>query len=173
MQMFTRYFTLANRPDLLLAFGLIASTLLAIPAAHYIGWNSSASAAPIGFYLRTAPHPKRGQLVEVCLPPAWAKFAMERGYIRHSWRCPDGSEPLGKIIAGMPGDVLDIDPATVLRVDSRGRPMPHVFGKEHIGKDQIWLSGTARKSFDSRYFGTIAEENVIANLSPLWTWGKP
>jgi conjugative transfer signal peptidase TraF len=158
---------------MLLAFLLIASTLLAIPAAHYIGWNSSTSAAPIGFYLRTPPHPKRGQLVEVCLPPEWARFAMDRGYIRHSWRCPDGSEPLGKIIAGMPGDTLDIDPATVLRVDSMGRPMPRVSGTERIGKDQVWLSGTARKSFDSRYFGTVPETNIIANLTPLWTWGKP
>jgi conjugative transfer signal peptidase TraF len=170
--MFTRYFVLADRLDLLLAFALIASTLLAIPAAHYIGWNSSASAAPIGFYLRTAPQPKRGQLVEVCLPPAWAQFAMDRGYIRHSWRCPDGAEPLGKIIAGMPGDVLEIDPATVLRVDSRGRPMPHVLGKEHIGINQVWLYGSARKSFDSRYFGPVPIANVIANLTPLWTWGK-
>jgi conjugative transfer signal peptidase TraF len=171
--MFTRYFVLADRLDLLLAFALTASTLLAIPAAHYIGWNSSASAAPIGFYLRTAPHPKRGQLVEVCLPPAWAQFAMDCGYIRHSWRCPDGAEPLGKIIAGMPGDVLEIDPATVLRVDSMGRPMPHVFGKEHISMDEVLLYGSARKSFDSRYFGPVPIANVIANLTPLWTWGKP
>jgi conjugative transfer signal peptidase TraF len=172
MQMFTRHFALADRLDTLLAFLLIASTLLAIPAAHYIGWNSSASAAPIGLYLRTAPHPKRGQLIEVCLPPRWAKFAMDRDYIRHSWRCPDGSEPLGKIVAGIPGDTLWIDPATVLPRDSMGRPMPHYFGVQHLRSRQLWVSGSARKSFDSRYFGPVPMANVIANLTPLWTWGR-
>jgi conjugative transfer signal peptidase TraF len=170
--MFTRHFTLATWLDTLLAFGLIASTVLAIPAAHYIGWNSSTSAAPIGFYLRTAPHPKRGQLVEVCLPHAWAEFGIARGYIRHSWRCPDDSEALGKIVAGMPGDTLWIDPATVLPRDSMGRPMPHYFGMQHLKPGEIWVYGSARKSFDSRYFGPVPMANVIANLRPLWTWGK-
>src|SRR5690242_8121599 len=96
---------------------IAAGGLAVLVLSRWIGWNSSTSAAPIGFYLRSKAQPKRGQLVEVCLPPEWAKFAMDRGYIRHSWRCPDGSEPLGKIIAGMPGDELDVDPSTVLKTD--------------------------------------------------------
>jgi conjugative transfer signal peptidase TraF len=163
---------LANRLNKLLTLGAIVSTLLTVGAAHWIGWNSSPSAAPVGFYWRSDKRLKRGGLVEVCLPHAWAEFAIERGYIGHSWRCPDGSEPLGKTVLGMPGDTLWIDPATVLPRDHLGRPMPHVFGLEHLGPDEIWLHGTAHNSFDSRYFGAVPMANVIATLSPLWTWGK-
>jgi hypothetical protein len=33
--------------------------------SRFIGWNSSPSAAPVGFYWRSKPALKRGQLVEV------------------------------------------------------------------------------------------------------------
>jgi conjugative transfer signal peptidase TraF len=150
---------------------IIFAALLA--SSHWIGFNSSASAAPVGFYWRGTVALKRGQLVEVCLPHAWADFSIARGYIGHSARCSDGSEPLGKTILGMPGDTLWIDPATVLKQDMLGRPMPHYFERQHIDKGQIWLFGSARNSFDSRYFGEVPMANVIATLTPLWTWGKP
>jgi conjugative transfer signal peptidase TraF len=155
---------------------VIPAGMLALPlvGSQWIGWNSSASAAPIGLYLRRKPQPKRGQLVEVCLPPAVARFGIARGYINHGWSCPDGSEPLGKIIAGMPGDTLWIDPATVLKADSRGRPMDHFpFGAYRLKPGEVWLYGSNPKSFDSRYFGPVPMANVRANLAPLWTWGKP
>jgi conjugative transfer signal peptidase TraF len=146
------------------------SILAVVGLSRSVGWNSSPSAAPVGFYWRSAKPLKRGDLVEVCLPHAWADFAIARGYIGHSSLCPDGSEPLGKTVLGMPGDTLWVDPATVLPRDRLGRPMPHVFGREHLGPDEIWLHGTARNSFDSRYFGPVPLANVIANLTPLWTW---
>ena len=146
--------------------------VVAVGLSHWIGWNSSPSAAPVGFYWREKPELKRGQLVEVCLPRGWAQFAMERGYIGYSWRCPDGSEALAKTVLGMPGDTLWIDPATVLPRDHLGRPMPHVFGREHLKAGVVWLHGSAPNSFDSRYYGAVPIANVIANLSPLWIWGK-
>src|SRR5690348_5747495 len=114
-----REFLLYLRYDYLLL--VIPAGVFALPlvGARWLGWNSSASAAPIGLYLRSKPQPKHGQLVEVCLPPAVARFGIARGYIRQSWSCPDGSEPLGKIITGMAGEVIDVDPATVLKADSR------------------------------------------------------
>jgi conjugative transfer signal peptidase TraF len=146
------------------------SIFAAVSLSRLVGWNSSPSAAPVGFYWRSAPHLERGQLVEVCLPSAWAQFAIARGYIGYSWRCPDGSEALAKTVVGMPGDTLWIDPATVLPRDHLGRPMPHVLGREHLKAGEIWLHGSAPNSFDSRYYGAVPIANVIANLSPLWTW---
>ena len=172
MQMFTKHFMPADQLDKLLIFALIAGSLLALGISRFIGWNSSPSAAPVGFYWREKLQLQRGQLVEVCLPYGWAQFAIERGYIAHSHRCPDGSEPLAKTILGMPGDTLWIDPATVLKKDTLGRPMPHMFGLQHVGNGQIWLHGSARNSFDSRYYGVVPAANVIANLAPLWTWGS-
>ena len=86
--MFTRYYVLADQLLTVLAIALAVSTLLAtIGASHFIGFNSSPSAAPVGFYWRTAPRPGRGQLIEFCLPEDVAEFAAARGYIGHG-SCP-------------------------------------------------------------------------------------
>jgi conjugative transfer signal peptidase TraF len=116
--------------------------------------------------------PRRGQLVEVCLPEDVAEFAIARGYIGYSSRCPDGSEPVGKIVVGMPGELVDVEPATVLNTDSLGHTIEHFpFGEYRLKAGEIWLHGDARNSYDSRYFGGVPARNVIANLSPIWTWG--
>jgi len=150
---------------------LSVNAALIVGASHYIGLNTSASAAPVGFYLRTAAHPGRGKLVEVCLPPNVAGFGVERGYIGHSWRCADGSEAVGKVVLGMPGDVVEIDPATVLKADTAGRPLDHFrFGRYRLRAGEIWLYGSAYNSWDSKYYGGVPVANVISNLSPIWTW---
>jgi conjugative transfer signal peptidase TraF len=171
LRMVAGYLPLHSRKRRALCVLLIVNAGLLALASRFVGLNTSTSAMPEGFYWRMAAHPARGQAVEVCLPHAWAKFAIERRYIGHSWRCPDGSEAVGKMIMGMPGDTVTVDPATVLKVDTLGRPMPHVFGPQHLGIGQIWLYGSARNSFDSRYYGAVPAANVIANLAPLWTWG--
>jgi conjugative transfer signal peptidase TraF len=165
------YFPLQSRKQRVVCATLFVYAILVCCTAHLVGVNTSPSAAPVGFYWRSAPHPERGQLVEVCLPPNVARFGVERGYINHSWRCPDWSEPVGKIIAGMPGDEVDIEPATVLKTDTLGRPINHVaFGQHKVEPGQVWLSGLARNSWDSRYWGEVPIANVIANLTPIWTW---
>jgi conjugative transfer signal peptidase TraF len=149
---------------------LVIATL-AVGASHFIGVNTTASAAPVGFYLRTAPRPERGQLVEICLPPSVAKFGVERGYIGRSWRCPDGSEAVGKVLAGVAGDVVTIDPATVLKTDSHGRSLDHFpFGKYRVKPGEVWLYGSAWNSWDSKYYGAVPVQGIRANLSPIWTW---
>ena len=167
----TDYLALRWRyPGVLLAT-VFASAALLVGACHFVGLNTSASAAPIGFYLRTAPRPGRGKLVEVCLPSSVAKFGIVRGYIGHSWRCSDGSEAVGKIILGMPDDLVNIDPATVLKADTAGRPLEHFpFGRYRVKPGEIWLYGSARNSWDSRYYSAVPMANVIANLAPIWTW---
>jgi conjugative transfer signal peptidase TraF len=162
---------LANRLDIVLAIGLVVSSLLAvIGGSHFIGFNSSPSAAPVGFYWRTAPRPGRGKLVEFCLPEDVAEFAEARGYIGHG-SCPGEAESLGKIVTGMPGDIVTVDPATVLTTDSAGRPMEHFpFGQYRIPVGEVWVNGTARNSFDSRYYGGVPISNVRASLEPLLTW---
>jgi conjugative transfer signal peptidase TraF len=152
-----------------LGLALTLSTLLALP--HWFTVNRTTSSAPMGIYLRTAPRLGRGKLVEVCLPYKVALFAASRAYIRSAGRCSDNTEPVIKEIGGMPGDEVYVDPATILKVDSGARPMPNSFpGWHRIPVGQIWLSGSARNSFDSRYFATVSINNVQAVLVPLWTW---
>jgi conjugative transfer signal peptidase TraF len=162
---------LATRLPRMLATGLAVSILLAVVgASHFIGFNSSPSAAPVGFYWRTAPRPRRGKLVEFCLPEDVAVFAEARGYIGHG-SCPGDTESLGKVVTGMPGDVVSVDPAAALKRDTAGRPMtPFPFGQYRVPAGEVWVHGAARNSFDSRYFGPVPIANIRASLEPLVTW---
>jgi conjugative transfer signal peptidase TraF len=154
-----------------LASGLVVSTLLTLlVGSHFIGFNNSPSAAPVGFYWRTAPRPGRGKLVEVCLPEAVAEFAITRGYIGYG-SCLGGAESVGKIVLGIPGDTVTVDPATVLKTDSLRRPIGHVpFGSYRVPAGEVWLYGAARNSFDSRYFGAVPIAGICDNLTPLFSW---
>ena len=162
---------LANPLHRLLAPLLFVNTVVAVLIASlFVGFNSTPSAAPVGFYWRTASRPGRGKLVEFCLPEDVAEFALARGYIGHG-SCPGDTESLGKIVTGMPGDIVTVDPSTVLKTDSAGRRMEHFpFGQYRVLDGEIWVHGTARNSFDSRYFGSIPISNVRATLRPLLTW---
>lgn len=156
-----------NRP-LLVGMAAMAG-LLALP--HWFIVNRTSSSAPRGIYLRTAAPPGRENLVEVCLPHEVAVFAASRAYVRASGACTDNTEPLIKKIGGMPGDEVYVAPASILATDSGGRPMEESFpGWHRIPAGEIWLSGSARNSFDSRYFGALPITNVNAVLEPLWTW---
>lgn len=156
-----------TRPLLVTATAVAA--LLGLPRWFIV--NRTPSSAPRGIYFRTAARPGRGKLVEVCLPHEVALFAASRAYIRSAGRCRDNTEPIIKEIGGIAGDEVYVDPATILAVDSGARPMPNSFpGWHRIPAGQIWLSGNARNSFDSRYFSTVPINNVQAVLVPLWTW---
>ena len=162
---------LATRLPRTLATGLAVSILLAVVgASHFIGFNSSPSAARVGFYWRTAPRPERGKLVEFCLPENVAVLAEARGYIGHG-SCPGDTESLGKIVTGMPGDVVSVESAAALKRDTAGRPMEHFpFGQYRVPAGEVWVHGTARNSFDSRYFGPVPIADIRASLEPLVTW---
>ena len=72
---------------------------------------------------------------------------------------------------GMPGDIVTVDAATVLRTDRVGRPLEHFsFGQYRVRAGEVWVKGTARNSFDSRYFGPVPIANIRASLEPLVTW---
>jgi conjugative transfer signal peptidase TraF len=153
-----------------LTTALVVNILGAVILSRFVGFNSSTSAAPIGFYWRTAPRLGRGKLVEFCLPEDVGEFAYARGYIGHGL-CPGSTEALGKIIIGMPGDTVTVDPGAALKRDTAGRPMEHFpFGPYRVPAGEVWVQGTARNSFDSRYFGPIPLSKLRANLEPLLTW---
>lgn len=159
------------RPDgcRLLFLAGIASVLFLAP--HFIIVNRTPSSAARGIYLRTHAALRRGELVEVCLPHAVAVFAASRAYIRSTGRCAHNGEPVIKVVGGMPGDEVYVDPASILSTDSGGRSMTRSFpGRHLIQPGQIWLDGNAPNSFDSRYFSSVPMGNVQAVLRPIWTW---
>jgi conjugative transfer signal peptidase TraF len=152
-------------------------------------WTLTASVPP-GLYRRTQAPLVRGQFVAFCLPLATAQFGWQRGYIQHvpDWpllqECPHGYQPLLKPIAAVAGDVVELT-AEMVRVnetsvphsathaqDRQGRPLPHwPWGRYQLVPGELWVMSTTRpNSWDSRYFGPIRAESVIATAKPVWVW---
>ena len=147
--------------------------LLALVAKYALGIviNTTPSAAPVGIYRSVSALPVAGDLVQVCLPHIWARFAQTRGYIGGGGPCADQSMPLVKQVGGTSWSQIYIPPESILPIDSHGRPMPHfVFGKYTVPLGEIWLHGDDRNSFDSRYFGPVPEGYVQSVLVPVITW---
>ncbi len=158
----------------------------ALAACHglRVRWNMSASVAP-GLYLELAGPPARGDLVTVCLPEAVARWARGRGYLRRG-RCPGESGRLGKWIAAVEGDRVEVrSMGTIVNgrwlegsrrvdYDSRGRRVPLVpEGEVVLRPGEVWLhSGRSTRSFDSRVFGPLEVDRVQGVLEPLWTLGQ-
>ena len=148
---------------------VLIAALFGLP--RWIIVNRTPSSAPCGIYFRTHRPFKRGDLVEVCLPHEVAQFAARRAYIRGTGRCGDNTEPVIKEIGAMPGEEVYVNPRNILATDSGGRSMTRSFpGWHRIPVEEIWLEGSARNSFDSRYFGPLAIQNVNAVLKPIVTW---
>lgn len=123
---------------------------------------------------------QRGDIVFVC-PPSGAAMAeaWRRGYLR-SGLCGGGFAPLIKLVAGVPGETVVIDKvvridgrlltgSVLLQKDSRGRPISaHGGGRIPIGS--IYLHSAYRGSFDSRYFGPVAADNVLGLAREVLTF---
>ncbi len=139
----------ATRSALGIAGGLTITALILIAIGKVFGIliSNTDSAAPTGIYRVTGHEIRRGELVAACLPIAIAQEGLARGYLR-TGGCPGGAEPVGKIAAGLPGDVVEIEPGRVsvngrrfadsatAAHDSHGRPLAHVSsGKHRVAPD--------------------------------------
>ena len=138
---------------------------------------------PIGLYRITRGLSVRGAIVLVCLPPDIAAFALERGYVPHGGACAHGTIPIGKVVLGVAGDTVTVIAAGLLlngvpvpnskalASDHRGRSLPKLrYGARVLGCGTVWLhSPYSAWSFDSRYFGPVADGYAVAVVQPLWT----
>jgi conjugative transfer signal peptidase TraF len=98
------------------------------------------SAAPAGIYRTVAAPLTRGELVLACLPSQSARLALQRGYLG-AGDCPNGVEPVAKIIGALPGDSVEIQPLWIaingIRIprsstaarDTMGRSLSPIFMK--------------------------------------------
>lgn len=169
-----------------LLLGLVAASYLAVPflstGAPPLLLNTSCS-VPCGLYLRRARPPRRGDLVAACLPGEVGTFARRRGYVAAGRRCPDGQAPVLKRLAATAGTrvelrqgVLALDgrpvPGCALRqADSAGRPLPALRRVPYeVPPGHVLLLADHPFSFDGRYFGPVAESQLLAAYRPLWTW---
>jgi conjugative transfer signal peptidase TraF len=171
----------------LIAFaGAIITTALLAVIAHTFGLmiTMTDSASPAGVYRLASDAPlNRGALVAACLPISMAQQGLARGYLGKG-DCPGGVEPVAKLAAALPGDVLQVERgwvavngdrlprSQVAARDSAGRTLPHVpWGRRTVAPDEVWLFGFHDpKSWDGRYFGPVPTASVCGVLKPVVTW---
>ena len=153
-----------------------------LPSLH-LTFNRTPS-VPVGFY-RTFPvdrAPRRGDLVEICLPDALAAFASQRNYVPPG-PCSAKTAPLLKYVAAVDGDRVDLDAAgvhvngrilpgsRVLSRDEAGRGITHIrFTRYALHGDEVWLATTAPNGWDSRYYGALPVRNIRAYAQAFVTW---
>src|SRR5438270_2330544 len=162
----------------MLALGTLTSVLI-IPAFAGIRLNYSPS-LPVGLYVVTSD--RSSDLIEFCPTGPYASLAANRGY-RNEGNCPDGGAPLMKPIAAQPGDTVEISSrgfvvngnalpnSAPLNVDTDGRSLQHwPFGKYRVETGTVWvISSYNRRSFYSRYFGSVTVNRIRHHLRVLLT----
>lgn len=160
---------------LLWAGGLRLNVTGSLPPGLYRALSASASAAA-GF--------RRGDLAGFCLESGnpYAGLARERGYVGPG-ACPFGLKPLLKMVAGRPGDRVEISvaglavngrflPGTARPArDGRGRPLPpSLLQAGEIPEGFALMLSFVEGGFDGRHFG-LTPLSDLRLARPLWTWG--
>ncbi len=162
---------------------LSASALLVAVASAFelrVNWTES---MPRGLYQRVDSALVRGELVAVCLAGEAARLARERSYVI-SGSCESGLAEIVKRIVAIPGDRVELgrdgvrvngEPiagSELLDRDSQGEPLAHAEeGEIVLAEGRYFVMGTnVRRSWDSRYFGPIAREQIVGGARPLWTF---
>jgi conjugative transfer signal peptidase TraF len=160
------------------AASIIAGLLSAACAAQItcnpnplLVWNVTAS-APVGLYRRSFLSLARGDWVLVKAPEWVRRLAADRRYV-------PANVPMVKRIAAVAGDTV-CRFNTVVTVngyvraiarmrDNNGRPLPVWQGCKVLKPDQIFVLTAPAASFDGRYFGLLARQNIVERIAPLWT----
>lgn len=158
---------------------LAAADLLGAVCRRFVCVNLSPS-LPRGLY-RPVPLPlARGRLVSACLPLDAARLGRSRSYLPPGL-CPGDSAPVLKVLAALPGDLVEITPSGVLvngdrlrdsavhAADSHGRRLSPVPRGRYRLRGCYWLAAPHPDSWDSRYFGCLPRESLREVLIPWWT----
>ena len=87
---------------------------------------------------------------------------------------PDGSL-VGKFIRGIPGDKVEVREDDTVWINGKklAAGMPHLrgmnptqkkkfYGSRILKEDEYWMMGTKYLSFDSRYWGPIHKDQIVA-----------
>ncbi len=165
---------------LTLSISLFALSVGARISGIYINTTPS---LPVGFYRIIDEPIVSGAYVAFC-PPQGSVFDMAkvRGYINPG-DCPGGYGLLLKRVFAQSGDAVSIDQAGIfvngehlpdsaqLTTDAEGQPLPQYRLKAVLNDSEyLLLSDLNPQSFDARYFGLIARDQIKQVVRPIFTW---
>ena len=138
---------------------------------------------PVGFYKVVDEPILSGAYVAFC-PPQNAVFDMarDRSYINRG-DCPGGYGLLLKRVFAQSGDTVFIDQAGIfvngehlpnsaqLKIDAEGHALPQYRLQTVLDDSEyLLLSDLNPQSFDARYFGLIARDQIKQVVRPVFTW---
>lgn len=140
------------------------------PGRPWLLANATPSEPP-GLYIGWAGRPTVGSLVAFRAPPAAFPYADLRLKELHR-------VPLLKGVAAGPGDTVCTtsgrlvinghDRAPIAQADRQGRALPRWRGCRPLGAEELFaFSDRVPNSFDSRYFGPVAQSAVLGVYRPL------
>ena len=165
---------------LILSIGLF---VLSIAAKSYGIYINTTTSLPLGFYRIIDESIQKGAHVAFC-PPQTDLFddALARGYIGRG-NCPGGYSLLLKRVVAMAGDTVLIDQAGIvvngehlpnsaqLKADANNQPLQQYRFDAVLGDaEYLLLSDLNPQSFDARYFGFIARDQIKQVVHPILTW---
>ena len=138
---------------------------------------------PVGFYKVVDEPIASGAYVAFC-PPRNEVFDMakDRFYINPGY-CPGGYGLLLKRVLALSGDTVSIDQAGIfvngehlpnsaqLTADADGHALPQYRLQAVLDDSEyLLLSDLNPQSFDARYFGLIARDQIQQVVRPIFTW---
>ncbi len=138
---------------------------------------------PVGFYKVVDEPIVNGAYVAFC-PPQGSVFdmAVARHYI-NTGNCLGGYGMLLKRVFAQSGDTVSIDQAGIfvngehlpnsaqLKADTEGQPLPQYRLNVVLNDaEYLLLSDLNPQSFDARYFGLIARDQIQKVVRPVFTW---
>ena len=138
---------------------------------------------PVGFYKMVDEPIASGAYVAFC-PQQDEVFdmAIDRSYINRG-NCPGGYGLLLKRVFAQSGDTVSIDQAGIfvngehlpnsaqLTADAEGHALPQYRLQAVLDDSEyLLLSDLNPQSFDARYFGLIARDQIKQVVRPIFTW---
>lgn len=152
-----------------IAIALLIVTATSTPAP-LLAWNASPS-VPTGLYGVARAWPRVGDLALVHLPVDIAMLAAHRTYLSRS-------AYLLKPVVAAAGDqvcrhsdrifVNSHFMALARWADRLGRPLPAWSGCRTLAAGELFLLANDPDSFDSRYFGPLAQQHIVGRSFLIW-----
>ncbi len=148
-------------------WAILASAL----PAPLVFYNPSPS-MPIGYYLRAAAPPAKGRIIAFRVPgPGRAYATAHIPYVVRGAIIKPVIAAAGDQVCT--GDQLKINGrvvAPIATADRQGRALPQWRDCRVLRRDEYFVfSNRIPNSFDSRYYGPVAQSEVIGTFRPLWT----
>ena len=133
---------------------------------------------PVGLYFYRPGPVHRNDLVQVCLPPDLAAYALKNELdLAVAGPCASGVAPLVKVLAAISGDVVEVGLAGIT-INGRAWPMSaprsstahglRVGTRFIVAPHYALVLGLHPASWDGRYFGALPSSAIAGRWIPIF-----